>query len=284
MNHPYTYTILRYVHDTTSGESVNIGVALHAPSINFVGAICRGTYGRVAKLFPGLDGDSFKGMTRHIQSYFDAEKESLANALFNPATSILEFAHSVLPVDDSSLQWSAMGSGLTSDPSMTLEQLYERMVSRYDERTKTEVRTDDDVWRKFKQSLSVGKVISHLEPKTIIGQHDEVEFKYAWKNGIWHCFEPISLDLSSRDSIREKAYRCAGQLLSISNSADPFKVYFLLGEPHKRGDSTDDEMSDAFSTALSILDKAPVPKEIVRESEAENFSKNIAALLAHHEQ
>ena len=29
----YTYAVLRYVHDVTSGEFVNVGVALYAPQI-----------------------------------------------------------------------------------------------------------------------------------------------------------------------------------------------------------------------------------------------------------
>jgi len=28
---PYTYTILRYVHDVTTGEFVNVGVVMHLP-------------------------------------------------------------------------------------------------------------------------------------------------------------------------------------------------------------------------------------------------------------
>jgi hypothetical protein len=35
----YTYTVLRYVHDVTSGEFVNVGVALHAPQARYLGAL-----------------------------------------------------------------------------------------------------------------------------------------------------------------------------------------------------------------------------------------------------
>jgi hypothetical protein len=44
----------------------------------------------------------------------------------------MPLAHSVLPPDDSSLQWSEPGSGITEDPSATLESIYARMVTRYD--------------------------------------------------------------------------------------------------------------------------------------------------------
>jgi hypothetical protein len=37
----YTYTVLRYVHNTTSGEFVNVGVVLYAPEARYASAVCR---------------------------------------------------------------------------------------------------------------------------------------------------------------------------------------------------------------------------------------------------
>ena len=50
----YTYSVLRYVHDVTSGEFVNVGVALYAPKARYLGALCRTTYSRLNKVFPGM--------------------------------------------------------------------------------------------------------------------------------------------------------------------------------------------------------------------------------------
>ncbi len=65
MKTAYTYTVLRYVHDTATGEFVNTGVALYAPEARFAGALCRTTYGRLRKVFPGMDGESFKSLMRY---------------------------------------------------------------------------------------------------------------------------------------------------------------------------------------------------------------------------
>ena len=56
MKTAYMYTVLRYVHDTTTGEFVNVGVAICAPKVRYASARCRSTYGRLAKVFPGMDG------------------------------------------------------------------------------------------------------------------------------------------------------------------------------------------------------------------------------------
>ena len=72
MRTAYTYTILRYVHDTATGEFVNVGVALFAPEVPFASAMCRETFGRVTRMFPSANGEAFKAMARHVESRFAA--------------------------------------------------------------------------------------------------------------------------------------------------------------------------------------------------------------------
>ena len=209
MKTPYTYSVLRYVHDTTTGEFINVGVVLYSPEARYASALCRSTFGRISKAFPGMDGDAFKSQMRFVQSRIEEIGDGLKQELplNGHPTSVMDVAHAVLPPDDSSLQWSPPGSGLSENLSQTLESLFDRMVVRYDERPQKERRTDEEVWRKYRRSLESRHVLKHLQPKKISVQDDEVEFQYAWKNGVWHCLEPVSFDLSSADSIREKAHR-----------------------------------------------------------------------------
>lgn len=279
MKTAYTYTVLRYVHDTTTGEFVNVGVALYAPEARYASALCRTTYGRLAKVFPGMDGEVFKGLMRFIQSRLEESGDKLRDELplERPPRSVLELAHGVLPPDDSSLQWSPAGSGLTENPSQTLESLFERLVARYDEHPQQERRTDEEVWRKYKRSLESRHVLKHLQPKKIAVQDDEVEFRYAWKNGLWHCLEPVSFDLTAAESIREKAHRWLGQMMSVKDAPEQFKVYLLLGQPQQEA------LKPAFDKAVSILRKLPVQKEIVREDDAAEFSERFAREIESHE-
>ena len=194
----------------------------------------------------------------------------------HPST-VMEVAHAVLPPDDSSLQWSPPGSGLSENLSQTLEALYERLIIRYDERPQPERRSDEEVWRKYRRCLENRHVLKHLQPKKISVQDDEVEFQYAWKNGVWHCLEPVSFDLSSADSIREKAHKWLGQFLSVKDARESFKVYLLLGEPQHEA------LQPAFDKAVSILHRLPVPSEVIRESNAGDFSEQFAREIEAHE-
>jgi hypothetical protein len=49
---------------------------------------------------------------------------------FRVATNALELAERVLPRDDSSLQWSKMGGGVTDDLQRQGKRLFERIVAK----------------------------------------------------------------------------------------------------------------------------------------------------------
>ena len=277
-SYAYTYCVLRYVHDTTSSEFVNVGVVLYAPEARYLSALCRTTYGRLNKVFPGVNAEHFKSLMRYIQARLEEEGARVGGELpLTTPSSVLEFAHAILPRDDSSLQWSGVGSGRTADPARALEALFDRMVTRYDERPAVPARNDEDVWRHFKRTLEERRVLQHFKPKKIAVQDDEVEFEYAWKNGVWHCLEPLSFDLAGADSIRDKAHRWLGQLASISTAAEAYKVYLLIGAPQQ------EQLQSAFLNAMSILRKIPGDNtEIILERQAPELAARIAGEVESH--
>lgn len=274
----YTYTVLRYVHDITTGEFVNVGVALYAPKARYASAQCRTTYSRLNKVFPGVNGEHFRALMRHIQASFEELGEKLASELpLNEPHNVMEFALSILPRDDSSLQWSPAGSGITSNPSETLDKLFERMVMNYDDQPARKHRSDQDVWRNFKHSLEERRLLHYFQQKKILVKDDEVEFKYAWKNGFWHCLEPVSFDLSDAEHIRDKAHQWLGRITSVQNTSDQFKLYFLVGQPQQ------EQLRPAFESAISILNKMSVDKQIFLEQDAGKLTDLIEQEVASHE-
>jgi len=191
----------------------------------------------------------------------------------------MEIAVTVLPRDDSSLQWSEMGSGLTENPSATLEKIYNRVVQSYDQGQRASGRSEEEVWRKYRRDLEEKHVLSRLVPKTIVSQSkdDEIEFQHAWQNQQWHCIEPVSFDLMEADSIKDKAHRWLGQIASVRDSTEPFKLYMLLGEPQL------ERLKPAFIKAQNILNKIPGEKEFIRESDSAKFADEVAGQIKKHD-
>lgn len=273
----YTYSVLRYVHDVLTGEFVNVGVALYSPEARYASALCRTTYARLSSVFPGLNAEHFKSLMRHIEAQFEEYGQRLATQLpFDSPQTIGQIAEGVLPHDDSSLQWSPVGSGVAKDVSRALEELYERMVTKYDDKPTSPVRSDEEVWRHFKHDLEARRVLQHFQPKRIAVQDDEIEFQYSWKNGKWHCLEPISFDLAGAESIRDKAHRWLGQLASVQGAREDFKVYLLVGAPREQ------KLRPAFDRAISILKKIPTDKEIILERDASRLASRIAKEVVEH--
>lgn len=131
----YTFTVLRYVHDVVTGEFANVGVALYAPEKRYLAAECLPNYGRLSKFFGEVDGDNFRRLMHFFVSQFDGLSEELTTLPFHdPPSDVTGFSARVLPPDDSALQFSPAGGGLTEDPEATLAELYERYVLRYAER------------------------------------------------------------------------------------------------------------------------------------------------------
>lgn len=275
----YTYAVLRYVHDIASGEFMNVGVVLWAAQSCTLRAKFKPTYARLKGAFPTLDGEAFRNRIRSIQRAFDAIQSRTEGQLpFDCGRRIEDVIASVLPVDDSSLQWSPVGSGLSKELDATFAGLYARLVLKFEHSGSAERRKDEDVWREFKTSLEKRNLTKFLQPTVISSNDDEVRFEHAWKNGSWHCYEPLSLDLASSSSIKEKAHRWLGQLTSVrEGAAEPFRVFFLLGKPHEN------DLLDAYRQAKQILMKAP-DAEVVEEEQAEAFSERVADEIESHSQ
>lgn len=274
----YTYVILRYVHDIAAAEFVNVGVVLYAPDSSFVGAKIKKSYGRVKKTFPTLNGEAYRRQLGRLQASFDriAQRDLVANPQELRVKGILELVHSVLGEDDSSLQWSPVGSGLTASPERALETIYSRFVAKYDEEAGVIQRKDEDIWRCFRSELEKRNVMLHLEEKLIKVEDDSIHFDHAWKNGMWHCYEPLSFDLSSDNSIKEKAHRWLGQVSSVQDASEQFQVFFLVGKP------SNEALHEAYAQAVSILRKAP-KSSVIEEDQAEEFSQQVAAEIRMHE-
>lgn len=274
----YTFTILRYVHDIATGEFVNMGVALYAPEAKYVSAICCPRYGRLSKMFLDVNGDQLRSLMRFLQARFEeyALKLNGELPLQGQPKSIMEIAASILPPDDSSLQWSEPGGGITEDPSVALEQLYVRLVEKYEQRVQLPSRTDDEVWRGFKKELETKQVLARLQPKRIVAKDYEHEFDHAWKNGAWNLYQPISFDLVSAGSLVDKANHWLGRATILKESNEAFKLHCLLGSPRL------ESLKSEYQKALNILNRMPVKKEFVREDEAPKFSKELAEEIQKH--
>jgi hypothetical protein len=277
--HPYTYTILRYLHDPRAGEALNVGVVLHVAAERKLLARVRSTFGRVKAAFPDLDGEAFKQALREVERGIErVAREMHKGGLLAAAGDAAAFARRGMPEDDSALQWSPVGSGLTADAEATLDRLYDRFVQRHDDRARRR-RDDEDIWRPVRERLDARGVSVPFEEKTFAGELDAITFRHAWKNGQWHAYEGVSLDLASQDSIMEKARRWVGHLTTVRDGlAEPLKLHLIIGAPQEQG------LGEAYRKALAMMRKAPLRPEVVEEHAIDDLVSRIEDEVRAHVQ
>lgn len=277
--HSYSYSILRYVHDPATGEFINVGVALHSPGLGFFEIKIRSTLGRISETFPDVNGRGLRYLLKSINNNF-----LLLSTVYNSPLSFAdkvsnlgEIIHSVLPKDDSSLIWSEIQSGLSNSPEMTLDKLFIRYVTKYDHKKAKVRKTDEDLIRGFKKDLENRQLADFFSEKIISTSVDEVKFPFAWKNGIWHCIDSISFDLSAPESIRDKAHKYLGQITSANQSSEEFKIYLLVSKPKSS------DLESAFNKALGILQMIPVASEVYYEEEKSVLLNKLTTQINKHE-
>ena len=273
----YSYTVLRYAHDVVSGESLNVGVLMHAPKAEFLKVRTRKTVGRLKQAFPDLDRRAFVMSMRAVDRGFAAiAKRATKVTLFDEHTDARCHALKVLPSDDSALQWSPVGTGLTTDPAKTFERLYSRYVAQYDVKSDKR-RSDEDIWRPVRDKLTERGIDVPFETKAVVGTQDQIEFERAWKNGQWHAYEALSLDLADAEGIKVKARRWLGHLLAVHDGAsEQIELHFLLGRPR------DASLTNAYETAKAILEKVPFEKEVLDENDVDELVASIESEYRAH--
>jgi len=275
MKTSYTYTVLRYLHDMVTGEFLNVGLVVYAPEAGVLKHKLRTTIGRIKNVFPDLDRYSFAEAQRSVaRGLRRIEKAENLKGLTLEPHDARSIACKALPNDDSALQWSPVGSGLTANVNETFDRLYERFVARYDTKTPHR-RSDEEVWRPVAERLVTRKLPISLMEKTIVGATDSVTFKHAWKNGVWHAYEPVSLDLADAENIKDKARRIFGNLVAthdphaIGNSEQNLKLKLFVGAPDNP------RLRPAYESALKILRTAPFNTEVFEEQQVDELVNRI---------
>jgi hypothetical protein len=251
---------------------------MHAPTSNFLKVKTRTSVGRLKGLFPDLDRTAFLSAMGSVRrSLSRAANAQISEGLFAERTDAGSLARLAIPADDSSLQWAPVATGITGDLDQAFDRLYERLVSKYDHRA-THRRTDDDVWRPVREKISERGLAVPFEEKHVQGANDEISFKHAWKNGAWHAYEALSLDLADADGIKDKARRWRGHLDAVFDGAtDDYQLNFILGAP------SNPRLLPAFENAVAILRKAPTNPVVYTENQIDELVSELEDEVRAHE-
>jgi hypothetical protein len=278
---PFQYATVRYVHDIVTGEFLNVGLALYSPEGRYLKTKILPNYRRITNAFPSADGDFYRRYVTHLQIVAEKVAEQVAGrqVSMNAAPERLESVlQEILPVDDSSLQFSGTKYGSADDLDGVFDNLYARLVEQHLPTVDKSSRDDNDVWNVFRKPLQSTQAILYLHRHVVQTAVETFEFAHAWKNGNWNILQPLSFDLINPGSIRKKAREWWGTALILKNSQEPSHVYMLLGRPRLAAS----DLKRAYGDAKKILSSENAPVELIDEDEAEDFANRISPMIKEH--
>ncbi len=275
----FEYQIVRYAHDPSSGEMLNIGIIVYAHELPRVSCMVNQHFGRLSKAFADFDGNGYRRVVRGLESEiksFNAERFENVLELYDIPPNIESITGKIWPDGGLSYRFSRTLGGVTSDLAASLARLYDRFVVGQYERDDVDRRTDDDVWTLYQSYLNAADVGSRLVPETIKTSEVEVKFDHTYRNGRLYAFQPLSMDLAKRESIQTKATNLLGKTVAIRDGGLG-KLYVLLGRP-----SNESFLPDYYR-AKSLLSKSiAIEHEMIEEDQALDLSNRIREEMTKH--
>jgi hypothetical protein len=277
---PYSYCILRYVHDPAAGEALNVGVLAFAPTERWIDCRIEQRYSRLSATFRAFNGHHYRAATRRVLAGLEALQARLRDALPSvddaPRT-LDQLYRSLFPDPGLSLQRGETFSGLANDLSTAIADVFDRMVSSQHPEGPEVRRNDGQVWAVFQEPLEKTGVLERLQPKRFSAPDFIIEFDYGWKNAEWHILQPLSMDYRQNESLQRAATLWLGNATALKDQEELGELVMLLGPPQSSAQRL------AYSRAKDLLHKMPVAHRLIEEDEAADFANEVAAMIKEHE-
>jgi len=276
----YSYCLLRYLHDPSLGEAVNVGVLVYAPEANFVRFVMTHRTKPLSALFRGFDRRSFLLFLSRLERSVERFQRALIQSnsgLFEMTKKpehAGELANWLLCDNGLSFQFSEPKGGITHDPLSATKMLEDRILLGQRPAVRAHQRRDEDaVWATFQHALQEQGIMRHLTAHIVETSEFPLPFDHAYKNERWHAIEPISFDYARPDEIRDTAMRWYAYGAALQESDEFGSLYLLLGAPRNP------DHLKAYEQAKKWLNKMPIEARIFEETQATKFAHELSDLM-----
>lgn len=248
------------------------GLVFYQPQTKFLKARFINKYSRISQFFGDINGNYLLATLKQFEKEVEIIAKRLESAdLFTEYKSIFEITNSILPKDDSSLVCSEILEGVDIKAEAAFDDLFDRLINRYNEELSSEQHDDQYAWRKiYKQYFDKYNITPKLKSHSIQTKYDTINFDKAWKNGAWNCYQTLSFDLKKSESIRNKVYKWSGILTELKDAEEDLHLYFLTIGPSKH-----QKMKQFIEDTLTHQTKKAVTVSLVTEEEAEKFAQQV---------
>jgi len=121
----YNYQLVRYIHDQSTSEFVNVGVIVYHSESKFLKSCFLKNFDRVLNFFNSEPNVVF------LKNYLKQFEEGINKIDLNKFNDIDSITSSILPKDDSAIQCSDVFGGIDTDFDSALNMLFNLSVNKY---------------------------------------------------------------------------------------------------------------------------------------------------------
>lgn len=279
----YSYCVLRYLHDPSVGEAINVGVLVYAPESGLATFQGEQRTRALSALFGGFNREEFLRFLHQIESSVKRFQNTINQAqggLFEIEKSPEDagvLAQWLIADRNSSFQFGPVKAGVTRDLQTITDIVFDRMVrSQRPASLKRKRRDEEVVWTTFQNAFRKYGINRVLSSHVVQTPAFDLPFEHAFQNERWHAIKPLSFDYARREDIRDTAMLWYSYGAALSESEDFAQLYLLLGPP------TNPEDKPAYEQAKKWLAKMPGKPVLVEETEAESFASRLAIEMQQH--
>ena len=267
----YHFRVLRYVHDVSTEEFVNIGVVMWIPEHSTLMFRVNEQFGRLSRFFNNFDSKSYTQMIRNLQSSFNRvalDLPTLRLFKYKPENTS-EIFYELVREDASCFQWSSLMSGISTIPEQRLDQLFEEFVIFRKSSRPVQRRNKKMIWSTVLQALKAHDLKEHVQFQVMMKAASfDCPFRMGWNNGIRQVLEPISLNLGDPVEIIDTANTWSGRL-SILSQENTFNCTAVIAPADKSVNIK------AYNQGYAILKDACSMREVIKEDEVNDYMPKI---------
>jgi hypothetical protein len=272
----YEYLIIRYVHNVSTEEFVNIGILLWAPQERRMYHQISERYSRLSMFFDGFNGYGYRAMIRNLKGKCRSVEKN--ERLFRNVNNVDDIAELIFSKNSSCFQWSEAISGITDDPALRVKAVFSDIVERHYDKQERRRRSENDIYRDVHKLLFERLKKRGLQRRVqrdveVLGEHFGHKFKLGWQNGTRQFLEPISFDYTHGAELIDKAYVWSGRLADLGRNKD-FKLTGIVAPPQEK------ELLRHYEEALAILRESQVVRHLIPEDQFEQALPEIEREVA----
>lgn len=274
----FQYQIVQYIHDHFTSEFVNVGIIVYSPENNYLNCKFVNRPVRIKAMFPHANGRFIEKVLKSIEVNIRQRAKELGG-LFSMPDHLEKITSSILPQDNSAIQFTPVKYALDIELDAAVNDLYNQLVDKYMTAAKRNPSlSDSDVWKeKYKEYFEQLNISNRLVKHTLHTTNDSFEFDKAWKNEVWHCYQPVSFALQDKETVKDKVYRWYGRLKELQTSDEVVHLTFLTATSKNHSDL------NSFINEYLKFDERGLKTDIVKDKDAKKFATHVKELMAAHD-